>query len=341
MHAHPVGTGPYKMTKYTSGYMFTYEKVEDYWQTDKSLIHPRDMSNVNTINYYILPESMQRTVALEQGLIDMCGTISGADLAKFDGKNGFKLYGVPNDLSSTLFPNCDVSSPCNDINLRLAIYYAISNQAILESVYNGVGAVNYEMSPTWAVGYNMAWNNEDNYFHYNPETATKYLSKSSYNGQTLKIFCTTDEETVGTAQLVQNFLAQIGIKTTINAYEGTVFKQYILDRTLWDIHIDNTATNTYYIQAVNGDYTESKWPAWKGSVNFIFDNKLQDLLRLCMTAQTSTAENLEILHQYVIGNAYGMTMVNPIMNNVVRDGVKELALSFKKTIIPGGCIYTE
>jgi ABC-type transport system substrate-binding protein len=54
MATNPVGTGPYKVTKYTSGYMLTFEKVPDYWQTNDALTPARAKTNVKTINYYII-----------------------------------------------------------------------------------------------------------------------------------------------------------------------------------------------------------------------------------------------------------------------------------------------
>jgi peptide/nickel transport system substrate-binding protein len=345
MHTTPVGTGPYKLTKYTSGYMFTYEKVDSYWQTDKSLVYPRDMANVNTINYYVITESSQRTIALERGMIDICGSISSSALAEFDRKNGYRICGVPDNLSMSLFGNCDASSPCSDVNLRIAICYAISNHAILESVYGGMGSALYELTPAWAIGYNEAWDDEDNYYRYNPEEAAQYLAQSSYAGQTLKIICAADERSVITAQLVQNFLGQIGVKSDVSSYESTVFKQYIQNPAKWDIQLSNTPTTSgYYVQAVYSSFAKNRW-SWGGSLNFVFDERLQELLDLCMPARdaseggVSGAQQLEALHRYIIENCYAMGMVNIMIGYVVPDWLKAVTLSYRKTIIPGGCVY--
>ena len=72
MSTNPVGTGPYTLTSYTAGSSFTYTAREDFWQTDENYLCARDRANVNTINYVILAESSQRTMALEQKSIDMC-----------------------------------------------------------------------------------------------------------------------------------------------------------------------------------------------------------------------------------------------------------------------------
>jgi len=338
MNATPVGTGPYKLTQYTSGYMFTYEKVEDWWQTDEAQIHPRDMANVNTINWYVITESSQRTIALEQGTIDMCSSIASQDLEKFDQANNHWLYSVPDNLSMTLFPNCDESSPCSDLNLRLAICYAISNQAVLDSVYNGNGAAMHEQAPAWSVGYNETWEKEDNYYSYDAGKAAEYLAQSDYNGETLTIICTTDESSVNTAQMVQNFLLQIGIDSKVESYESTVFNQYIQSADMWDIMLNSRPTNVYYVNAVYSTLSAGRYE-WGGSMNFVYDDQLQELIDLCYYEATHTEENLELLHQHLIDNCYVMGLVNRTVYSVIPDGVSDVTLSWRKSIIPGGCIY--
>jgi len=338
MHTTPVGTGPYKLTKYTSGYMFTYEKVSDYWQTDESLIHPRDMANVDTINWYVITESAQRTIALEQGTIDMCSSISSDDLDTFDGKNGYWIYGVPDNLSMNLYLNCGDSSACSDLNLRLAICYAISNPSVLDSVYGGKGTVMHEHAPNWAVGYNEAWEEEDNYYQYSPEKAAEYLAQSGYDGQKLTIICTTDEISVNTAQMVQNFLLQLGVDTEVTSYESTVYSQYIKEANMWDLMLGTAPTSVYYVQAMYSSFSKERY-AWGGGKNFVMDDQLQELLDTCMISATSTAENLEALHRHIIDNCYVMGIVNHQVYSVLPDWVSDVTLSVRKTIIPGGCVY--
>ena len=340
MHTTPVGTGPYKLTQRTSGYSFTYEKVENWWQTDESMIHSRDMSNVNTINWFVITESVQRTIALEQGTIDICASISADDLEKFDDKNGYRLNSVPDNLSMNLFSNCDDSSPMSDLNLRLAVCYAISNQAILDSVYSGKGTVLYEASPSWAVGYNDAWEKEDNYYQYDQAKAEEYLAQSDYAGEKLTIICTTDEASVNSAQMVQNFLLQIGIQTEIASYESSVFTQYIKQADMWDIMMYSRPTSVYYINAVYSNLSETRHD-WGGTIGFAYDDELQELIQLCYYEETSTAENLELLHEHLIASCYGMGIVNKSLYSVVPDWISDVTLSYRKTIIPGGCTYTE
>jgi ABC-type transport system substrate-binding protein len=80
----PVSTAPYTVTRYTSGYILTFEKNQDYWQTDESLTPARAKTNVKTINFYIITEPSQMTIALENGSIDMSWHVSNDDTHLFD-----------------------------------------------------------------------------------------------------------------------------------------------------------------------------------------------------------------------------------------------------------------
>lgn len=335
----PVGTGHYKMTSYTSGYSMTYERVEDYWQTDMNEICVRDLANVNTINFYVLSESTQRTMALKDGTIDMCMSISAEDLPQFDDQNGCQLASIESNETITLFCNNDADSPCSDLNLRLAISYAVNGEAILQGVFNGDGVVCHEFTPSYASGYNPTWDTEDNYYTYNAEKAAEYLAQSGYNNESLVIICDADEGRKTAAQLVQNFLGQIGIKSSIETYEQSVFEEYIQDPALWDIMIDDTQYNIYYVEGIFGNFSSSRF-ASGGGINFIFDDELQDILNICMDLNQYSQENIDLLHQCLIDNCYVKSLATGVDQYVVPEEMTGVALNYRGFILPGACTYS-
>lgn len=340
MHTTPVGSGPYKMVDYTSGYLISYETVDDFWQTDASQIHVRDMANADKVNFYILTESAQRSIGLEQRTIDFCSSVSANDLDKFASMDGYKLMSYPNNQSITLFPNCSENSVCQDVNLRLAICYAISNQAILDSVYNGRGQLNHDIAPSWDVGYNPDWDTEDNYYNYDPAKAAEYLAQSNYNNETLVIMCTADETSTNMAQLIVAFLEQVGIKATIDSYESTVYNQYSQDPAKWDILLKLTTANIFVAQANYSQLSSTRYVSG-GGVSFIYDDHLQELLNACMSETNSTQDDRDALHEYIVENCYLMGLVNPGSYAVVPDTVTTLTLSYRNLPIAGASIFAE
>ena len=339
MHSDPIGTGPYVLTDHVSGYSFTYAKREDYWQTDPSLVTARDMANVDTINFFVIGESVQRTIALKNGSVDASVLIPAEDLDYFDASEDFWLSAVPDDLSLTLVGNCDPSHVTSDVNLRKAIFYAISNEAILQSVYGGRGTALHDWCPSWAVGYNSEWDAEtDNYYSYDLDKAKEYLEQSSYQGETLVILTSNSAIFTDSAQMLGAMLEQVGIKTEIKALDGTIVKQNYADVTAWDLYLTNNATNTYWVDGINGCLTTDK-TTWDGSPNFWYEEELQNMLREYMQPENATPENFEILRDYVIDNALCYGIVNPLTYIVVPSWCSGVCLSYKKCMTPGGNTY--
>ena len=342
MSTNPVGTGPYTLTSYRAGSSFTYTAREDFWQTDENYLCARDRANVKTINYVILAESSQRTMALEQKSIDMCSEISNEDIGEFREGGAYSgdywTYGVPDNLSLLIFCNCDSSRLTSNKDLRTAIFYAINAETILQSVYNGNGTNPKSMSPTWGTGYAASVDSEDNYYNYSVDKAKEYLEKAGYNGEELTILTEATGNVANSAVLVQAFLSAAGINAKIQSVDSTILQATYTNPDGWDILLTQNACNTYAVTAFN-PLSSDRYTT--GTINHIYDNKLQELLATAYAMSTAGEESFKALHDYVVENAYGMNLVNYTTTYVVPSFMDSVCLSYKKSFIPGGCTYIE
>lgn len=342
MSTNPVGTGPYTLTSYTAGSSFTYTAREDFWQTDENYLCARDRANVKTINYVILAESSQRTMALEQKSIDMCSEISNEDIGEFREGGAYSgdywTYGVPDNLSLLIFCNCDSGRLTSNKDLRTAIFYAINAETILQSVYNGNGTNPKSMSPTWGTGYAASVDSEDNYYNYSVDKAKEYLEKAGYNGEELTILTEATGNVANSAVLVQAFLSAAGINAKIQSVDSTILAATYANPEGWDILLTQNACNTYAVTAFN-PFSSDRYTT--GTINHIYDDKLQELLATAYAMSTSGEESFKALHDYVVENAYGMNLVNYTTTYVVPSFMDSVCLSYKKSFIPGGCTYIE
>lgn len=342
MSTNPVGTGPYTLTSYTAGSSFTYTAREDFWQTDENYLCARDRANVKTINYVILAESSQRTMALEQKSIDMCSEISNEDIGEFREGGAYSgdywTYGVPDNLSLLIFCNCDSSRLTSNKDLRTAIFYAINAETILQSVYNGNGTNPKSISPTWGTGYAASVDSEDNYYNYSVDKAKEYLEKAGYNGEELTILTEATGNVANSAVLVQAFLSAAGINAKIQSVDSTILQATYTNPDGWDILLTQNACNTYAVTAFN-PLSSDRYTT--GTINHIYDDKLQELLATAYAMSTAGEESFKALHDYVVENAYGMNLVNYTTTYVVPSFMDSVCLSYKKSFIPGGCTYIE
>lgn len=341
MASQPVGTGPYVMTRYTSNYMFTYV-AGDYWQTENA--NPRAMQNVQEINYYIISEASQRTTALETGQIDVCDCISDDDLYMFEEGGAladrYWVYSNPDFRSLFVFPNLmEGTKTAGDINLRNAILYAIDAEAVCESVFGGRANVNHSFSPDWGIGYVDSWSTDDNYYNSaGMDQAKEYLAQSDYDGEPLILLTETTSMVSDTAQIVQSFLIEAGMKAEIQTVESSVLRSYMQTGD-WDILVTRNGITTYAISGFRNVLDPTKWP--NGSVNNVSDSYMHELLDIAFHIETASDETMDQLHRYITEKAYGRCLCNYYLSFVVPKDMTGVTISWRNSIMPGGCTYSE
>lgn len=336
----PVTTAQYQVTDYTAGYIITCEKVESYWQTDASAISARDQANVQTINYYILTEPTQMSTALQTGAIDMSWSVNKEDLQSFAENENFWLYKANDNLVSEIFLNCEESHATSDVNLRKAIYYAINNEAILEGIYGGNGNICYDTAAPKAPDWQDAWATEDNYYHYSLEKAQECLSAWGGDPASLNLVILTSNETerANMAQMIQGFLGQIGISSSILTVDSATLSTYSDDPAQWDIFLQYKATGNFVTTSWKNCFSQSFF-SWGGSINYVYDDELEALLNAARLQATHSEETVNAVHQYIVENAYGYGAVNIVNNYVVSSDCSSVVTSYKGAILPGACTY--
>jgi len=342
----PVTTGRYKVTKFTSGYVVTLEKVKNYWQKDESLIYARNQANAETINFYIITEPSQMTMALEQGSIDMSFQVSSSDLYLFDQggpqSSKYKVLHLPDNLVMEFYGNVTPGKPTANEDLRRAIYYAVSKETVLQSIYGGNGTVVYDTVRPECPDYNKAWETEDNYYHYNLGKAKEYLAKSSYKaGQlTLTLLVEGTETTSNLAVLIQSFLSQIGIGVKIKTVQPSMVQAISEDPGEWDLFLQASASSNYAPSGWAYLFDKSYHP-WGGSINFVVDPRLQELLDTSRLRSTHSQQTVDAVHKYIINHAYAMGLVNYSVNFVVPVWMDEMVTTYRYALLPGGSTYTK
>lgn len=339
----PIGSGPYEVTEHTSGYMFTVQKRADYWQTDESVMTPYNYANVDTINFYIIAESSQRTIAMEKGSIDTSSSIDSLDIDKFTSTGNYWTQPVYADAIFAMQPNCHEDTPCSDLNLRLAIFYAINNDAIAESVLGVNGFALHSIAPPQAELYTEDWEKQDNYLtQYDPAKAKEYLDKSNYKGETLTLLCQSADNHKNMAQIIIGFLEAVGIKVEMQALDSAVFREKLSDSTAWDLQINMCATNNTSIELINGEHSTLR-SGTDRSKSFIKDDEYQELIKTCMVQQDFTRENIDKLFDYIIDHAYFYSIAGNCNYSVNPSWIAEpMVPALQGTgLCYGACTYTE
>ena len=342
MATKPVSTARYQVKEYIPGYCLTLVENENYWQTDETKIQARDQANVSTVNFYILTETTQMAMALENGSIDMSWAVSKDDINRFTSSDNYWLYQATDNLCDYVLCNVSEGRATADVNLRTAIYYAINSEAVVQSVYGGDAFVMYDMAAQKAPDAKEEWKTEENYYQFSVEKAKEYLEKWGGDPSTLnlKILGANDTSTANELQLINAFLSAVGISSEICAYDSAQINTAMEDPDQWDILICKNATNAYVPNLWKNLLSAENY-AWGGSKNFIFDDKLQEIINTARSVTGHSDETVQAGHEYIIENAYGYGLCNFKCNYVITSKCANVVTSFKGAIIPGACDYIE
>ncbi len=344
----PVGSGPYKLTSYTEGSEVVMEARDDYWLEGQDYQIARYCANVQTIRYRIMTDDTQQANALRTGELDYSNSVPENDLPDFlsDGEYAanYVVYPYQENLTYYLLPNCDPASPCSDENLRKAIMYAVDGATAAMASGNSSAEIAYDLYNSKFPETREAWSTTEDTFYTNPslETAQEYLAQSDYDGEEI-VLVTNDAPAAcqNVSTVVATILQGIGINCTLNVLAGSIASTTMSDPAVWDLTIGMMAADDYGVVDVARLMSKDSYGGGQETINFIVDPELQELITTCNTIDGHTDENTQALHEYIIEHAYGRGLFCTTSYNVVTNQVKELAMSFKFLMMPGGCIYAD
>ena len=115
--------------------------------------------------------------------------------------------------------------PFDNLYFRKAISAAIDKEAVLTVATNGQGAVS--MSPNPEV---FSGATRENTIPYDPEQAQKYLDESGVDVSGLTFTCITYTDTTRrTAEVIQGYLAQIGVTMEIESMDFAAYLSNMLE----------------------------------------------------------------------------------------------------------------
>lgn len=117
----PIGTGPYKLAKWTPGQEIVLERVDNYWG---------DLPAFTRATYVWRPESSVRAAMVASGEADIA-----ANIGLQDATNPKTDFSYLNSETSRLRIDTQIP-PLNDIRIRKALNYATDREALHGSIFS-------------------------------------------------------------------------------------------------------------------------------------------------------------------------------------------------------------
>ena len=207
---HPIGCGPYKFVEWNHGNNVKITRFDGYF------LGP---AKTKDIVFRIIPEATQRTIALENGEVDLVYDLPVNDLARVKGDSKLKLFSNPS--LQTWYMSMNTKDPILSNKLvRQAIRSAIDTKAIIDSVLYGAGAPANSIVPPAARGYVESCP----FYKQDIDKAKALLAQAGYpNGIKLTLAVAEDVTRVAVCQIIQNQLQKVGVEVTINVFDASTY----------------------------------------------------------------------------------------------------------------------
>lgn len=219
--AQPMGSGPYKFSKWVPKTSMEYDANTEYWGPK-----PQWSKIVETL----VPEEATRVAQLERGDVDMIGNLSFDRLIELKNK-GFRLQevGLPTAANISFPGTFMTKGPTSDIRVRQALSYAINRQEISDTFYKGLatpGGWWFFSKETW--GFDSSFKPDP----YDPAKAKQLLADAGYPGafspQTITLFSTAVAADL--MQILQGYWQAVGVNVEIQVVDTPVYNKLVFVR---------------------------------------------------------------------------------------------------------------
>jgi peptide/nickel transport system substrate-binding protein len=206
------GSGAYKVTKWTAGTEVIMERNDD-WVGGA-------MPKIKRVIWRMMPQAGNRRALLERGDADISYELPNKDFQELKAAGKLNIVSLPFSNGIQYIGMNVTKPPFDNLKVRQAVAYAIPYQKIMDAVLFGLANPMFGAPAGKAT--EVAWPQPTKYFTDMDKAKALMAEAGSPNGFETTI--SFDLNFAGINEplcvLVQESLAQIGIKTTINKVPG-------------------------------------------------------------------------------------------------------------------------
>ena len=219
VNRHPLGTGPFYMTKWTTGREITLVKNPNYWNAGNVYLDGVDFT------FNLTPSNA--LLKLERGEVDILGdNIPPADVARVTTDPQWKPYVYSQPLIATtyLFMN-ETKKPFDDVKVRQALSWAIDRDKLVK-LQSGQAVSLYQIYPQNLPGSEPG----KVYYGYDPAKAMALLAEAGYpDGFKTIIYTSNVDPMPKLVQSIQADLKAIGVQAEIKTMDRATYYNFSSD----------------------------------------------------------------------------------------------------------------
>ncbi len=209
----PQGTGPFKFVSYDAGESLVVEKNKGYWK--------EGCPSLDEVTFKIVTDADTAILQLNSGTLDIYQYLTADQAATLDSEKFNIQVGNVNYVQGMFLNNA--AKPFDDVRVRQAIYYAVDRQQISDMLFDGKShIIGTNLIPAMSKYYDASL---ETAYTVDLEKAKALLKEAGYeNGFEFTITVPNNYAPhEGTAQIIVENLAKIGVKANIELVEFTTW----------------------------------------------------------------------------------------------------------------------
>lgn len=206
---HPVGTGPFKFVEWKPAEYLKVEKFDGYWR--------KGYPKVDTLTFRTVTDNNTRAAVVQTGEAQFAFPIPYEQAAVLAKNDKLDVVDHKNSIMARYLSMNTRVKPFDNVKVRQAINYAINKQALAKVAFNGYATVVDGVVPQ---GVDFAY--KIGQWPYDPAKARALLKEAGYpNGFETSLWSAYNDGTsVKAVQFLQQQLAQVGIKASVEVLES-------------------------------------------------------------------------------------------------------------------------
>ncbi|AOB27847.1 MULTISPECIES: glutathione ABC transporter substrate-binding protein GsiB [Bordetella] len=206
---HPVGTGPFKFVEWKPAEYLKVEKFDGYWR--------KGYPKVDTLTFRTVTDNNTRAAVVQTGEAQFAFPIPYEQAAVLARNDKLDVVDHKNSIMARYLSMNTRVKPFDNVKVRQAINYAINKQALAKVAFNGYATVVDGVVPQ---GVDFAY--KIGQWPYDPAKARALLKEAGYpNGFETSLWSAYNDGTsVKAVQFLQQQLAQVGIKASVEVLES-------------------------------------------------------------------------------------------------------------------------
>lgn len=306
----PIGTGPFKIDRYTTDDVLTLSRNETYWG---------EPAKLDTLEFRSIPEASSRITALETGEVDLITNVAPDQANTVASNDGVTFEVVPSFYYYLTWFN-QQREPFTDERVRQAMWHAVDLESIIPALFGEAAAPGRAPLSSEVFGAP-----ELDPYEYDPELATELLADAGLEHGFRTTMMWPNDAGVNVKALAQAMIsawAEVGITVEPIEMERANWTTD-LNALNWDmtLFVNSTATG-------DADYTLGRLYTCAAARLGFCDPEIDGLLAEAKSSldQDEREALYAEVSEYIWDNALGIFPAELTINVAYRNGIQGLTL---------------